>query len=400
MKKSVFPKIIYYLFTFALGILMALTLPYVIMYSIAPRELGNYLNSGEYEKAMELVGGYFNNTPIVSRQFEQGGIVLFEAITPVYNSGKEGDETKDETKYHKAYAGFIYGIKDIYNVGGEDGNLTKLIVTDIENKEHIVELLDYDSDNNDIKDNIGSLITDGFIYLDLDLEQLSSIFKLEFIDNQGKKFQTVDNLSLNYSEQFFVDVNEFLEEYNRDFKSEKLPDLDKAFREKSEHYKISSYGNVRKKADTKATIIVVVYFVVIYIIADFLVGGHYIIKFFKWIHGKVHKNKKDKKAIPKQEIFGHDYYSQVTMSLDLSELPDFSESVQVRYTNSDIEIAFTLLKENGYTVTERIKAGTYVNAWIDLNREYAPVDMPENLIVEGYKMDVKIKIIKRKEEDL
>lgn len=378
---------------------MAFTLPYFIMYSIAPKEMGNYLNLGEYDKAMELVGGYFNNQPIVNEQFESGGIVLFEAITPVYNSGQEGDETKDETKYHKAYAGFIYGIQESYQVGGEDNNLTKLIVTDLESEQHIVNLLDYDGDKNDIKENIGSLMAYGFIYLDLDQEQLNSLSKLEFVDNSGKIFKSV-NVNLQYSEQFFLDVNEFLEEYNRDFKSDKLPDLDKEFRSKSSNYIMSSHGNVRKKADTKATIIIVVYFVIIYIIADFLVGGHYIIKFFRWVHGKVGKGKKKQKAVPQQEVFGHDYYSQVTVSLDLTELPNFNESVQLRYTNSDVEISFTLLQENNYVTTERIKAGTYVNAWLDLNREYAPVDMPENLIVEGYKMDVKIKIIKRKEESV
>ena len=88
------------------------------------------------------------------------------------------------------------------------------------------------------------------------------------------------------------------------------------------------------------------------------------------------------------------------MSLDVSEIEDFSESVQVRYTNTDSELTFELLKENNYTAIERVKAGTYVNAWIDLNRDFAPVDMPENLIVEGYKMSVTIKIIKRKEENV
>ena len=399
MKKNIFPKIIYYLFTFALGILMAVTLPYFIMYTIAPKEMGNLLNSGEYAKAMELVGGYFHNQAIIDEKFEQGGIILFEAVTPVYNSGEENDDTKDETKYHKSYSGFIYGIKGAYNVSGEADNLTSLIVTDKNGQEHIVQLLDYDSDGNGVKENIGTLMTDGFIYLDLDQDSLNSISKLDFKDSEGKSFETVAT-NLDYSGQFFVDVNDFLEEYNRDFKSDKLPDLDKTFREKSSDYIMSSYGHVRKKADTKATIIIVAYFVVIYIIADFLVGGHYIIKFFKWLRDKTRKNKKDGKTTKEKEIFGHDYYSQVTMSLDLSELSDFEESVQVRYTNTDVEISFMLLKENGYVATERIKAGTYVNAWIDLDRKYAPVDMPENLIVEGYKMDVKIKIIKRKEESV
>ena len=124
-------------------------------------------------------------------------------------------------------------------------------------------------------------------------------------------------------------------------------------------------------------------------------------RFFRWLHYKTPWGKKAaaKRGV-KKEGFGHDYFSQVTMSLDLSDLPDFNESIQVRYTNSDVQIVFVLMKENNYTVTQRIKADTYVNAWMEINKDYAPVDMPENLVVEGYKMDVKIKIIKRKEESV
>lgn len=402
MKKSIFPKIIYYLFTFALGLLLAFTLPYYFMYYDVPLDdMEQYLADKQYDKAMELVGGYFNREPVFQKDFDNGGgIVLFEAVTPVYNSGKEDDKTQDEAKLHKVYGGFIYGVKDSYNAAGEDNNQTKLVVTDLNGQKHTVQLLDLDMDGNNVKENVGSLSKNGFIYLDLDQDTLVSVAKLEFYDAGGAVFRQAE-LNLKYDEAFFTDINDFFEEYNRDYASDKLKDLDKAFREKNENYAISSYGDTQKKADKKAAVIVVVYFVVIYIIADFLVGRHYIIKFFKWIYSKTPRGKaKALKRSENKEAFGHDYYSQVTVALDVSELESFSESVQVRYTNSDVEIAFELLKENNYTATERVKAGTYVNAWIDLNRDYAPVDMPENLVVEGYKMSVTIKITKRKEESV
>ena len=402
MKKSIFPKIIYYLFTFALGLLLAFTLPYYFMYYDVPLDdMERYLADRQYGKAMELVGGYFNREPVFQKDFDNGGgIVLFEAVTPVYNSGEEDDKTQDEAKLHKVYGGFIYGVKDSYNAAGEDNNQTKLVVTDLNGQKHTVQLLDLDMDGNNVKENVGSLSKNGFIYLDLDQDTLVSVAKLEFYDAGGAVFRQAE-LNLKYDEAFFTDINDFFEEYNRDYASDKLKDLDKAFREKNENYAISSYGDTQKKADKKAAVIVVVYFVVIYIIADFLVGRHYIIKFFKWIYSKTPRGKaKALKRSENKEAFGHDYYSQVTVALDVSELESFSESVQVRYTNSDVEIAFELLKENNYTATERVKAGTYVNAWIDLNRDYAPVDMPENLVVEGYKMSVTIKITKRKEESV
>ncbi|MCM1395827.1 MAG: hypothetical protein NC132_06975 [Corallococcus sp.] len=399
MKKSrIFPKIIYYFFTFSLGILLALMLPYYFMYYDVPLgDMEKHLESGEYDKAMELVGGYFNRVPVYSQKFDEGGgLVLFEAATPVYNSGREDDKTTDESKLQKTYAGFIYGVRDTYQVGGENGNQTKLLVVNLQGKQTSVELLDYDIDDNKIKENVGSLMTNGFIYVDLDQATYGSLSKLTFLDKNGYVFQEAD-LNLAYDGEFFADVNDFVEEYNRDFKSDKLAELDAAFRAKSENYAISSYGDVQKRADTKATIIVVVYFVCIYIIGDFLVGQHYVLRFFRWIFRKAGWVKK-KKPVP-QEAFGHDYYSQVTVSLDVTDFEDFGESVQLRYNCGEEEATFTLLKENGYSDTQRIKAGTYVNAWMDINRDYAPTDMPENLIVEGYSMSVKIKIIKRKEEE-
>lgn len=404
MKKNIFPKIIYYFFTFSLGIVLAFTLPYMFMFSDVPlEEMRTYLLQGEYDKAMELVGGYFNREPAYSAKFDDGGgIVLFEAATLVYNSGEEGDSTVDESKLHYAYAGFIYGIQSAYKVEGESNNQTKLVVTSSDGSSKNISLLDCDTDSNGINDSIATLLTNGFIYLDLSKEQTGgSLSKLQFIDRDGNAFQSEIDLNLSYGEAFFSDVSAFVEEYNRDFKSDKLNGLYEEFIGKDSNYAMSSYGNTRQKADRKATIVIVIYFVSIYIIGDFLVGRHYIFRFFRWLHYKTPWGKKAaQKRGQKKEVFGHDYFSQVTMSLDLSELPDFNESVQVRYTNTDVEICFTLMKDNNYTVTERVKAGTYVNAWMEINKDYAPVDMPENLVVEGYKMDVKIKILKRKEESV
>ena len=42
--------------------------------------------------------------------------------------------------------------------------------------------------------------------------------------------------------------------------------------------------------------------------------------------------------------------------------------------------------------TVRIHAGVYRNPWIEMDRSYEAADLPENLVVEGFQMDVKIKI--------
>lgn len=408
MKKNIFPKIIYYLFTFILGFVIAIGLYGYHMVIVVPQEIlgdmNDYLAGGSYDKAMELVGGYFNKEYVFQQSFENGGgIVLFEAATPTEDKKADlSDEgsNKSLTKIHKSYAGFIYGVKGLYNVDGEDGNQTKLVVTDLADATHTIELLDTDLNENKTKDSISTMTAQGLIYLDLDLDTLTSLKKLEFYDAKGAVAFTV-NLNLDYSGAFFSDVNDFCEEYNRDYKSAKLTQLQETFLGKNENYARSVESERYKETDVDGILLVVAYFVLIYIIGDFLVGRHYIFRFCRFLHYKTPWGKKAlAKRGEKKESFGHDYFSQVTMSLDLSELPDFNESVTVRYTNTDVEISFTMMKDNDYTVTVRVKAGTYVNAWMDINKEYAPVNMPENLVVEGYKMDVKIKILKRKEESV
>ncbi|MDE7296320.1 MAG: hypothetical protein K2N84_03550, partial [Clostridia bacterium] len=287
-----------------------------------------------------------------------------------------------------------------YSVTAEPGNQTKLLVEDGSGKVHTVELLDGDSNGDSKIDTITTFYTNGFFYFDLDEETYSSLRKLTFYDKEGQVYQEV-SLDLNYDQQFFADVDDFVQEYNRDYKSDKLSELNDAFLSKAENYKISTLGVAQSKADTKAAIIVVVYFVTIYVIGDLLLGQRYIIRFFKWFLFKVCKVKPKQKQAPQhKEVFGSDYFSQVTFELDISEAEGFSESVQIRYTNEKgEEISFLLLKQENYQTTQRIKAGTYVNMWIDLNKtEYATRDLPETLVVEGYRKTFQIKIVRREDK--
>ena len=360
------------------------------------RSIPKWLRAGQYDNAMALIDGYHNRQYVYQQDFEGGGIVLFEATTLSENSGEEEDETVDGDKLFKSYAGFIYGVAGNYETFATDNNQTKLVVTDMDGVTHTVEILAYDSNGDGVKDGNATAEQNDYIYLEFRQEDLPSIRYLSFIDRNGGEFFKSKELNLDFSGKFFADVDAFVQEYNRDYHSAMLAQLSKDFLSKDEAYAINTYGDLKKKADTNSAIIIVVYFVCVYVIADFLLGNHYIIKFFRWFLYKVCKIKpKRKQKLAKNEIFGNDYYSSVTVSLDLTSVPNFNESVQIKYTNSDAEVVFSLLKENNYTVTARIKAGTYVNPFIDMNRDYAPTNLPDNLEVEGYKMDLKIKIIKR-----
>ncbi len=352
---------------------------------------------------MVLVGGYFNKEQVFQDNFDDGGgIVLFEAATLVYFDSDDADAPASETQLHKSYAGFVYGTINTYNINTNGGtNNSKMVVVNAEGKSFDVNILDYDMDGDGTKDSLSTHMQYGFFYIDLDQDTYGSIREIVLIDKDGNEFARVETGDLTYSEPFFTDVDDFLKEYNRDYTSDKLTELNTEFLAKNENYTISSDGVAQSSADVKSAVIVVVYFVFIYIIGDLLVGERYVIKFFRWLLVKVFKVKfKSKPA--KQETFGHDYYSKVTLVLDVSAISDFSQSVMIRYNNEKgEEIVFSLLKEENYTSTQRVKAGTYVNMWIDIDKTiYSTQNLPETLQVEGYQQAIKIKIIKREEERL
>ena len=402
MKKAkLFAKIVYYLFTISMGILLALFLPFYYFYSgESLNSMQQSLESGNYWEAMVLVGGYFNKQPVFQQDLpDGGGIVLFEAATLTEGQNAEGEEVADG-QMHKSYAGFVYGLKDIYEVDGND-SLAKVVVTDVNGNAHNVAVLNQDTDGDGKADRINTLTSNGFFYIDLDIDTVQSVAKITVVDKNGNTFAEIPStgeLNLTFQQAFFADVNDFLVEYNRDYQSDKCEQLDREFRAKSENYVKSSYSVAPKgSADKKAAVVVVLYFVGIYVIGDFLVGNRYILKFFRWLLVKVFKVKFKEKPVKNKEAFGHDYYCQVTFVLDPSAVEGFSDSVQIRYSNNDGEISFLLLKEENYTTTVRVKAGTYVNLWIDLDRQYATQNLPETLVVEGFRKALKIKIIKRED---
>ena len=383
-----FPKIIYYICTFLLGIFLVFTMPYFLMYDIVPVKIVQHLQNGEWREAIAPVSNAYNSRPALEKHLDNGSVIIYETIT--YGFDEDGKE--DKTKIKAIYAGFLFGA-DGYKTSAKEDNQTKLLVDGTK----VVELLDFDSNGDGVND--GHLNADkGFVYFELD-DSLASIDTISFIDKDGNAYINIVGANLHFDGDFFTDIAPLVDKYNQDYTAtDELKLLQAEFLSKNDAYAVGSDAEAKKLADTRSAIIIVVYFVCVYVIADFMFGSNYIIKFFRWFIYDVCKAKR-KQKVPKasSEVFGNDYYCQVTVALDLTDVPDFNESVQVRYTNSDVEIAFILLKENGYTATERVKAGVYVNPFIDVNRIYAPTNLPVNLEVEGYRMEVKIKIIKRED---
>ena len=418
MKKGrLFAKIIYYLFVFLLGVLIAISLPVILYSSNKDAFIADSLQSEDYQSAIQLLVPYYNTKYVSVNDINGGGkVVLFEATVESETTGER----------YNSYFGFLYGVKGIYNTYSTGNNQTMLVVTTLSGEKADIELLDYnqDEDEQGTLDCVWAIETNGYTYFDLPNTRLESVATLDFYDKDGQLLggSSIDltSLQLDFSSQYFVDAKEMNDAYNAKLDEwtlaskdtsvsdsqleqikKELSDLNKQLHEnfisKSDSYATFEIPKGLKSIVVpKEVAIIVSYFVAVYIIGDFLLGSHYIIKFFRWFLYKVCKiQPKNKQKLKKDEVFGHDYYSSVTMTLDTESVPEFNESVQIKYTNSDVEVVFILLKQNNYTATQRIKAGTYVNPFIDMNRDYAPTNLPDNLEVEGYKMDIKIKIIKR-----
>ena len=265
-----FIKVIYYIFTFLLGVLLAVLLQNWFAYDISMNIIVNSLKSANYSDAMIIVGGYLDKDYVYVERFdENSGIVLFSAATLTYSNSN--DSKDDGTKLHKAYAGFIFGVADKYDTIGNNDNKSKVLITNNNDEKVDYSFLDYDSDGDKVIDSSSTLTRKNFIYLDFDEELIGSIKKIEFIDKNGNTSITIDK-TLKYDEQFFVDVNDFLVEYNKDFESSALQALNDEFLAKDSSYAISSTKGAGEISVRRAIIIIISYFIVVYIFADIALG--------------------------------------------------------------------------------------------------------------------------------
>ncbi len=434
MKKSrIFATVVYFIFTFGIGVIFSLTLPgYFATFTVPAELISEALSEGDFITCLVLAEPIgFCRTPALHQEFEGGGgVILFETVTEVYDRDTSDDEEGQLTHgmLYRGYTGYVYGVAETYDVFAETNNKTSLKVTTVSGEERVLPLLDYDANGDGTKDGISTFTQSGFILLELRQSDVSSISSLAFTDRTGEAVFTAQaEKELAFQSQFFdcfgdveaynelvaslrkegitSDESEKINEARKDYLKEVKSAVDKtsdcALNSSDQEIGVApeyqaASEKIGKRANGKAIPFIIIYFVAIYIIADFLLGTHYIIKFFKWFLFKVCRiPHKEKKPALSDEVFGHDYYSMVTLKLDLTEVPEFGGSVEIKYTAGGEEFVFSLLKAEDYTATVRMKAGVYVNPFIDIDRTYAPVDLPDNLIVEGYQTEITVKIVRR-----
>ena len=429
MKKgSIFAKIIYYLFVFTFGIILAIFLPFIFMYDgEALNIMQDQLDAGNYVDAMAMAGGYYNKKIVLDAKFDAGGgIVLFESATLYayeYKGEEEGAETKKDYKMHKSYAGFVYGLGDSFLLGELTENKSKLLIGTLSGQKEYA-ILNADTNADEVFDNISSLLTNNFFYLELSEEEMSElgvteITSLTFIKADGSTYDDVQVLNPSFSSenffktQFFNSVESFivknneLAEYNvrrteqSDYSSEiqalttELGTLDKTILE-NEDYAKSSTVVAKSRADKRASRAVIIYFICAYVIGDFLLGTRYILKFIKWFGRKVLRIKPKEKPVDRS-VYGTSYYSQVEFKLEGVNLKEGDE-IELIYANEKESATFTLNEANGYTQTQRMKAGVYTLQPSNLHEQYNTEFIPATIVAEGYKKAIEAKIIRREEE--
>ena len=388
-------NIIYYVAAFLIGLFLAVALPSIMIYNDSLAEVRNSLESGNYNQAMMHIGGYFDSEYIyLDTTSDNADVVIFNALTLVYNSGEEDDETKDETKVHKAYCGYLFNMRKDYQTAGKlETNQAALLIYDKDNVSHKYQLLDYDSNNDGEVDSVATQSSYDFIFFEIPYEETATVSKLEFISQDGSVYKTItfDNY-LRFEENFFQDVNSFMEEYNRDYQSSSLEELDKELRT-NPHYIMSSNGDVVKKVNRRVVTIIIIYFLAIYLIGDSLFGFRFVIRGIKWIIRKASKKDLEDPVVV-QEVM-EDIHCMLTIKLEL--LDDFDKEVTICYANSKEEIVLTLDKENGFVATKRVVAGIYTLQRIDIDDDYEVVSPLDKLVLTSFSEETVIKIKKKQE---
>ena len=125
-KLKIFIKVIYYIFTLGIGILLAFVLPGLLMTVDLPGHIEDYLNNGEFARSVNLLAGYDDKEIAYERVYDDGyGIVLFRTLVIIDN--QEEDKKQNDNAYF-AYSGFLYKLGGKYNTYKLQNNKTKLVV--------------------------------------------------------------------------------------------------------------------------------------------------------------------------------------------------------------------------------------------------------------------------------
>lgn len=395
-KWKIFFKILYYVLTFSLGIFIAFVLPSANRDIQRYNFINQYIEEKDLVKAVDLMCEVYNKEIVYEN--EEKEIYIFETMTPTI---VKVEESEDEEKYiyDASYVVIIRNLKRETFEKTSD-NLSKITI----NGENKIEILNSDLDGDGNNDTVATLIEGSYICVSLHKVNYTEINSIELVDAYGVTVTKVE-LSLDYSTDFFKECESFIAKYNEfyedgeinDSENIELENIYKKLNEKNANYqKIGSYSleEIEEIAIRDSISFVLLYFIWVYILGDFLVGKRYIWRFIKWIFKKIKNKIKPAKEKDEPLALGKNFYSLVTLQLEVPE--EFSGSVLVSYEheeNSAYNFKSVITKGSNFIKQERVHGGVYKLKSTECDG-YEILDLPEKLDVKGYKMTINFKVKK------
>lgn len=384
--------ILYYGFTFSLGILIALVLPGINYEILTYESFNEYVENEEFTYALDLLGGIYNEENLLKQEYENGSkLYMFETIS-IYNE-LDADGKISKSTFNESYSCFLTNVAQDQFVG-ENNKAIVLINENIQ-----IKIL-HDSDGDEKDDSVATLAASNYIFFTIDKTLVNEVNHVKVLSATGDVFIEVEN-DLNYQSNFFNVSQTFINKYNEysvdNFSESESNDLEEEFnkiKENNSKYSLSgSYviDSIKKEANNEATIFVLVYFIWIYILGDFLVGKRYIMQFVTFVYRKI-KSKINKKK-PEVEL-SQNFYSTVTFKANVCE--EYDSDIILTYeheSNKDFNFKVILTKTKGFVIKSRVHSGLYILKDVSC-KEYKVENLSDNLEVKGFFVDVSFEIKK------
>ena len=406
-KWRIFFKVLYYFLTFSLGVFIAIVLPNANRDAVTYEFLDNYIENGEYVKAIDLLGGLYNKNEIIKENLGEnnGELIVFEMNSfleqTIENETNEDVEEKETKRIINAsYVCIIRGLERGW-FESKDKNESKILI----NEDKKIDILQVDLDENGELDSIATLINSNYICFSIDESKFpEGANSIKLIRADGTSHFELKNLKLDFDSDFFKKTQTFIEKYNlfnedNKFSKEEDLELESIFnqinKEDANYQKSGTYSlkEINDEAVRKSIIFVIIYFVWVYILGDCLVGKRYIFRFFKFLFKKI-KNKIKPEEKNEPLALGNNFYSSVTF--EITNCEELESDIIVSYeheTNKDYNFKCIITKKDNFKKKERIHGGTYKLVKVEC-KGYEIVDLPEKIEIKGYTMNIKFSIKK------
>jgi len=398
MKRIPIISILYYGFTVIFGIVLT----FFWFLSAQSLKINNALvdssKNGDAFKITQILTVYQNKDVVAQDTLADGSKFVIYEVDATYS---ETIDSKTVVKLDKNYVGIVTNLGDGWKkekTNNKDGLVTnqfgiRFNGKDINGSDKSIDYRIGYAEGESLKENEKNIyisrytqytLTNSVIFSisehEFEKNEVEEINSISFINNDSSTYETKEVGNLSFESSFFDMVEEFNNKYNASTDNNEKNTLAEQSRQEfiDAGYSVSIYADLVKYVYVESTFKVILYFVIILIIGDFLVGKHYILEFFK----KLFKFKKKEK-----EYELPDYMKEYEVNVEfIANVPDhYSKDITIRYNNENGDvIELVLTKANGYKASKRYKNGVY-NELDIISAGAKCVDVPSQINVSGLK---------------